>query len=232
MKRRTQQQPRASIEWPSSNRQAAQKNTSSFAARNTSPPQQTNSSLNHNNKPSITWPLWFDPQHETTPPLDSAQECNCKQNVTIPRPPPHKPQTSSRNNSNHSITSTQPIQSPRTAATCLPNTAATRQSKPPSYPAQSKHRNATAQTNNSHGRRSIGSRAIAELQVENKSSARHASPPQQTNSSLNHNNKHHLAIFVRSPARHRAAARQRTGMILKTSRHNAPRLFTALQSVK
>jgi hypothetical protein len=33
---------------------------------------------------SITWPYSLLPQHETTPPLDSAQECSCKQNVTIP----------------------------------------------------------------------------------------------------------------------------------------------------
>ena len=114
------------------------------------------------------------------------------------------------------------MKSPRTAATCLPNTAATRQSQPPSYIAQSKHRNATAQTNNGHGRRSIGCLAIAELHIKNKSSfaARHTSPPQQTNSSLNHNNKHHLAIAVVSPARDRAAARQRTRMILQTKRHN------------
>ncbi len=43
---------------------------------------------------SITWPMKLSPQHETAPPLDSAQECTCTQNVTIPRPPPHKPQTS------------------------------------------------------------------------------------------------------------------------------------------
>ena len=105
-------------------------------------------------------------------------------------------------------------------------TAATPQSQPQSYPARSKHRNAATQTNNSHGRRSIECRrVIAELQVENTSSARHTSPPQQTNSSLNHNNKHHLAVAVRSPARDRAAARQRTRMSLiclqkKRKRHN------------
>jgi len=37
-----------------------------------------------NTTTSITWPLSFNPQHETAPPLDSAQECHCKQNVTIP----------------------------------------------------------------------------------------------------------------------------------------------------
>jgi len=85
-----------------------------------------------------------------------------------------------------------------------------KKSQPRSYLAQSKKRNAAAQPNNSYGRQSRVRRVIAELRENNKSSAHNTSPPQQTNSSLKHNNKHHLAIAVVSPARDRATARQRT----------------------
>ncbi len=43
----------------------------------------------------------------------------------------------------------------------------------------------------------------------------------ERNSTLNTNNKHHLAFAVVSPAGDPAAARQRTGMILQTKRQNA-----------
>jgi hypothetical protein len=49
-------------------------------------------------------------------------------------------------------------------------------------------------------------------------------PPATHNSPLKNSNKHHLAISIPSPARHRAAAGQRTGMFLQniTSHPHAP----------
>jgi hypothetical protein len=76
--------------------------------------------------------------------------------------------------------------------------------------------------------------AVANLhKTQRKSSAAtpHA-PPQLTTAPSKTETKHHLAISVPSPARHRAAARQRTGMQLQNhtshpqaplSRNNAPK---------
>ena len=52
-------------------------------------------------------------------------------------------------------------------------------------------------------------------------------PPQHTTAPFQRYPKtHHLAIDVISPARHRAAARHRTGMGLQTSRHKRPYLVS------
>ena len=102
-----------------------QKNTSSFATRHTSPPQQTNSSLKNNNKHHLAFVVPSPARDRAAARQGTRMILQTKRHnpLTPSHTPPEKPQTSSRKNSNLQITTTQPIQSPPTAPISLLNSS-------------------------------------------------------------------------------------------------------------
>ena len=86
-------------------------------------PASHSSPLKHNQQQASPGRSYCSPS--TRPRRRSTAHKNASANKTSQSPDPlltnHK--QASRENSNHPITSTQPIQSPRTAATCLPNSS-------------------------------------------------------------------------------------------------------------
>ncbi len=176
------------------------------------PPQQTPDPSNINSK-CITSPYSFLPQHDTAPPLDTAQLWLCKQHVINP---PHRLLTickphQSTSNLHKSNRSNIQCKHKQLSRNHQPRSSCKTMLTPP---------DATIATPLLRPTTATGvSRLVVEPSPicarQSPSQPHTASSPATNTRPLKHQLKrHHLATIVDSPARHRAAARYRTGMPL------------------